>query len=131
MVILLFVVITLGIMDFGRMLMIMNVITHATRDGARTAAFFAADQFAGGALSGSNLTAVQNRVRGEIASVMTASDANAFAVTSAFADQGTGAGPAVSVTVTGNVPFMFSFPGLWGGSIAINRVATFRFEGTT
>ena len=34
-VILLFVVLTLGIIDFGRMFMVLNVITHAARDGAR------------------------------------------------------------------------------------------------
>jgi Flp pilus assembly protein TadG len=128
-VLLLFVVLTFGIIDFGRMLMILNVITHAARDGARVAAFYDGDDWTSGALSGSNLSAVQSRVRNQIATVMSQAEADAFSVTPALVNSGTGAGHEVSVTVTGDVPFMFTFPGLWGGNVAVNRVATFRLEG--
>jgi Flp pilus assembly protein TadG len=127
-VVLLFVTITLAIIDFGRMLMILNVITHAARDGARTAAVIPATQFPVGALGGSNLSTIQTRVRNQIATVMSTTDANAFSV-SGTRVAGGGAGDTVRITVAGNVPYLFNFPGLWGGNVAVNRVATFRFEG--
>ena len=127
-VVLLFVVLTLGIIDFGRMLMVLNVITHAARDGARIAALTKNEKWTGGALSGSDLAAVQTRVRQQIGTVMPTSEANAFTVTPSLVSGGA-AGEEASVTVEGSVPFIFSFPGLWGGSITVRRVATYRFEG--
>ena len=128
MVVLLFVVLTLGIMDFGRMLMVLNVITHAARDGARIAALTKNDRWAGGALSGADLAAVQTRVRAQIATVMPQSQADAFTVTPSKFSAGA-AGDEASVRVQGSVPFIFSFPGIWGGSITVDRTATYRFEG--
>jgi Flp pilus assembly protein TadG len=127
-VVLLFVVLTLGIIDFGRMLMVLNVITHAARDGARIAALTNNDLWSGGALTGAPLTALQTRVRNQMATVMSQSDADAFTVTPSRAAGGA-AGEEAQVRVQGSVPFIFNFPPMWGGSITVNRVATYRFEG--
>lgn len=127
-VVLLFVVLTLGIIDFGRMLMVLNVITHAARDGARIAALTKNEKWTGGALTGADLAAVQTRVRQQIATVMPQSQADAFSVTPSMVNGGA-AGEEASVRVQGSVPFIFSFPGLWGGSITVDRTATYRFEG--
>jgi Flp pilus assembly protein TadG len=128
MVVLLFVVLTLGIMDFGRMLMVLNVITHAARDGARIAALTKADRWSGGTLTGAEYAAVADRVHQQIATVMAQGDADAFTVTTSKVNAGA-AGDEASVRVRGSVPFMFSFPGIWGGSITVDRTATYRFEG--
>jgi hypothetical protein len=127
-VVLLFVVLTLGIIDFGRMLMVLNVITHAARDGARIAALTKFERWSGGALTGAELAAVQSRVRQQMGTVMPQSEADAFSVTP-FKAAGGAAGEEASVRVQGSVPFIFSFPGLWGGSITVDRTATYRFEG--
>ena len=116
MVVLLFVVLTLGIIDFGRMLMIVNVITHAARDGARIAALTSPDNWA--AQQGTLVASVE----AQIATVTTTS----FTVSRACSV--VGGLPEVTVPVTGQEPFLFSFPGLWGGDIDVNRVATYRYE---
>lgn len=126
-VVLLFVVLVLGIIDFGRMLMVMNMVTHAARDGARMAALLDSDRWSGNTLAGAELDAVRNRVRSQIATVMSQAEANAFNVTPSKVLGG--AGEEASVRVQGPVQFMFSFPGLWGGTITIDRTATYRFEG--
>jgi Flp pilus assembly protein TadG len=128
-VVLLFTVLTLGIVDFGRMLMILNVVTHAARDGARAASVTTSDAWSGGTLSGTALDTIEDRVHTQLATVLSADDANAFTVTPSLADVGGIIGQEVSVTVAGTVPYLFGFSGIWGGEVAVNRVATFRFEG--
>jgi Flp pilus assembly protein TadG len=129
-VVVLLVMLSLGVIDFGRMLMTVNVITHAARDGARQVALLHEDRWVGSppALSGADLATVRDSVRAQIATVMPTSEANAFNVAAARTPAG-GVGDEASVTVTGNVPFLFSFPGIWGGTINITRTATYRFEG--
>jgi hypothetical protein len=127
-VVLLFTVITLGIIDFGRMLMVLNVITHATRDGARIAALTKNDLWIGGSLSGAPLTALQDRVHDQIGTVLPQSEADQFTVTPVKRDGGA-AGAEAEVTVSGDIPFLFTFSGIWGGTIPVTRVATYRFEG--
>lgn len=128
-VVLLFTVLTLGIVDFGRMLMILNVVTHAARDGARAASVTSSDAWMGGTLSGTALATIEDRVHTQLATVLGPDDASAFTVTPALADVGGIIGQEVSVTVSGTVPYLFGFSGIWGGDVAVNRVATFRFEG--
>jgi Flp pilus assembly protein TadG len=59
-VVLLFVLLTCGIVEFGRMLMILNVITHAARDGARVASTIPSATW--GAQVGSITTGVQSQI---------------------------------------------------------------------
>jgi len=131
MVVLLFVVLTLGIMDFGRMLMVLNVITHAARDGARMAALTRDSSWSGTTLGGAAATTIRNRMRDQISTVLALGDATTLANSATITRTNTGApvGEEASVRVQGSVPFMFSFPGIWGGSISVDRTATYRFEG--
>lgn len=118
-VILLFVVLMFGIIDLGRMLMVLNVITHAARDGARMAAVTPPDRW------GAEATLVQDRVKDQIATVTTSE----FDVTPSCSV--VNGRPSVSVTVKGSEPYLFNFSsiGLWGGEVEVTRVATFRYEG--
>ena len=129
-VVVLLTMLTLGIIDFGRMLMIVNVITHAARDGARQVALVSNDRWVAGTpptMSAADAATIRTNVRAQIASVMPQAAANNFTVQASRA--ASGVGDEASVTVTGSVPFMFGFPGVWGGSINITRTATYRFEG--
>jgi Flp pilus assembly protein TadG len=128
-VVLLFTILTLGIVDFGRMLMILNVVTHAARDGARAASVTSADAWSGGTLTGGALDVIQDRVQAQLGTVLSPAAASAFTVTPTLTDVGGVVGREVSVTVAGSVPYLFGFSGVWGGDVAVNRVATFRFEG--
>ena len=127
----LLVILTLGIIDFGRMLMVQNVITHAVRDGARMAALTKDTSWGGFTMTGTPLTNVQTRIRDQLSTVMSVSEASAIANTAVVTRTNSGAavGEAASVRVTGTVPFIFSFPGVWGGSVSVDRTATYRFEG--
>jgi len=127
--ILLFTILTLGIVDFGRMLMVLNVITHAARDGARIAALTNDDLWSGTGLGGAAATTVQTRVRDQIATVLPRGEADAFGVNISRTNSGSPSGEEAQVQVTGSVNYIFRFPGLWGGSVVVNRVATYRFEG--
>lgn len=112
--VLLFVVLTLGIIDFGRMLMVLNVITYAARDGARAAAVVPAATWA------TARSDLQARVEAQIATVTD----TAFTVTpDCVVSNGT---PNVFVRIVGSEPFIF--PGFWGESVSVDRVATFRYE---
>jgi Flp pilus assembly protein TadG len=130
-VVVLLVMLSLGIIDFGRMLMVQNVITHAVRDGARIAALTKDTDWGGFTMSGAPLTTVRNRIRDQLSTVMSTSDATTIANTAVVTRTNTGlpTGETASVNVTGSVPFIFSFPGVWGGTVAVNRTATYRFEG--
>ena len=65
----------------------------------------------------------------QLGTVLSPDAANAFTVTPSLTDVGGVVGQEVSVTVSGSVPYLFGFSGIWGGDVSVNRVATFRFEG--
>ena len=119
------VILLIGIVEFGRAWMVANMITHACRDGARTAAVAPATSTyrnPDGTLTGATQTAIQNQVLNEISNVMVTSTLNTPTIT-----QNTASGiPIVTVGVTGTVPYIF---GLFGSSLAVNRSITFRDEG--
>jgi Flp pilus assembly protein TadG len=111
-VVLLLVTMLMGIIEFGRMLMLTNMVVHAVRDGARIAAvtpgttFPDAEQHVKDLLNG---LGVQN-----------------LAVSSSEkTDPGTGI-DTVTVTVTGTIPYIFGFFG--ASDLNINRSVTFRHE---
>ena len=130
-VVVLLVVLTLGIVDFGRMLMVQNVITHAVRDGARMAALTKQDNWGGVQMTGAPLTNVRDRIRDQLSTVMSSSEATSLANNAVVTRTTSGAavGETASVNMQGSVAFIFSFPGIWGGNVTVNRTATYRFEG--
>lgn len=112
-VILLLVTMLLGIIEFGRMLMLTNMVVHAARDGARIAAV----------TPGSDFSTVEQHVRDLLGSNVVGLDV------AVAADDGTGNGTGidtVTVTVTGEI--LYIFPGWWGPSLEVARSVTFRRE---
>jgi len=121
-VILLLMSIVLGIVEFGRMLMIVNMITHATRDGARLAATTPRCSNTG-TLSGSAITGIQAAVTAELTGVGVTPDA-------VNVTPGT-AGGFDTITVQTQATIEWSFlPMLAGTSFPVDRQVTFRAEST-
>jgi Flp pilus assembly protein TadG len=116
------VLLIMGTLEFGRAFMIANVVTHATRDGARAAAVVPpADRNSSGIIT--SPASIQNKVRSDIANVV---DASGFTVS---VQQPTIGGiPMVRVNVQGTVPYIFNLPGV-GTSFTVSRSLTFRDEG--
>ena len=121
-VIVLFVSLVMGTIEFGRAWMIANMITHAARDGARIAAVVpATGRSSNGTIS--STSAIQTQVLNEISNVMPSSG---FTVN--VTQPSPGGIPMVQVQVTGTVPYLFNLlPGTT--SFAVNRTVTFRDEG--
>jgi Flp pilus assembly protein TadG len=121
-VLVMLVVLTLAIMEFGRAWMVLNVITHAASDGARAASLAPpALRGAGGVIV--DATPIQDLVTSQIATVLDTS-----AITSIDVVQSdVGGVPVVSVTVNGSVPFLFTT--VFADNFAVARTVTFRDEG--
>jgi Flp pilus assembly protein TadG len=125
-VILLLVVMLFGIIEFGRMFMVANMITHAARDGARFAAVQPLSAFSGGTLSD---PFVRQHVEDLICGVVTSEVCDGPTVTVTRDALPDGLGDGVSVTVSGAVPYLFGFePWAGNGGLDFNRMVTFRAE---
>lgn len=112
-VILLLVTMLLGIIEFGRMLMLTNMVVHAARDGARIAAV----------TPGSDFSSVEQHVRDLLGNNVDGLNVDVDS------DDGSGTGTGVNtvtVTITGQIPYIF--PGWWGPSLDVARSVTFRRE---
>ena len=121
-VIVLFVLLGMGIIEFGRAFMITNMITHATRDGARIAATWPTRT--GGTISSTDKTTIQNQVQTELANVL----GSPTGLTATVSQTNVGAIPTVQVRVNGSVSYLFHLlPSM--SSFAIDRTVTFRDEG--
>lgn len=121
-IIVILVVLTLAIMEFGRAWMVLNVITHAASDGARAASLAPpAMRGAGGVIV--DTTPIEDLVNSQIATVLDTS-----AITSIDVVQSDVGGiPVVSVTVNGSVPYLFAT--VFADDFAVARTITFRDEG--
>jgi len=122
-VVVLLLTLVMGIIEFGRAFMIANMVTHAAREGARIAAVVPATQRSANGIILSPAS-IQQQVLAELANAMDVSAISGVSVV-----QGTTGGiPTVTVTVSGQVPFVFDLPGV-GTSFTVARSATFRDEG--
>jgi Flp pilus assembly protein TadG len=125
--IILLTILSLGIVEFGRMLMIVSVVTHAARDGARSAAAMPATNrnSTGDILDWSG---VVTQVNNQIANVTD------LTFTIDHLQDTQGGIPMVHITVhrDGGIPYLFA-PLLFSGSNALqfSRTVTFRDEGKT
>src|SRR5215470_18399442 len=97
---------SLGMIEFGRMLMITNMVTHATRDGARAAAVVPRTKrcASNGHLTAAAQTDIVNKVTAKLSPF--GITGLAVAVTNATAADGT---PIVTVGVTGGVPWIMQY----------------------
>ena len=123
-VIVLFVFLGLGIIEFGRAWMIVNIATHSARDGARAAAALpTGSRDASGFITnwGPIETAVENQILDNTGQTMTATgDSNADS----------GGVPMISLRVQGNVDWLFFHTPLgFGPTFQVDRIVTFRDEG--
>ena len=134
-IMLVFVLLVAGVMQFGHAFLVTNVITHAARDGARLAASW---QNRGGCGQINNAAAIQNVVLNGIGAV---TDSAAFTVTvgqipavSALTPPcaAAGATPTVTVNVHGCVSYIFDIlrlsSGGCSGGFLVNRTVTFDDE---
>jgi Flp pilus assembly protein TadG len=123
-VLVLFVFLGLGIIEFGRAWMIINMATHAARDGARAAAALpASSRNAAGFVTnwGPIETAVEDEIQQNTGQTM-----NATGISNAD----TGGVPMLALRVQGNVNWLFfSVPLAFGPSFQFDRTVTFRDEG--
>ena len=123
-VIVLFVFIGLGIIEFGRAWMIMNMVTHAARDGARAAAALPQSSRDGSGYVtnwGPIETAVENQIEQNTGQTMTATGVS---------NADSGGVPMIAMRVEGEVDWLFFHTPLgFGPSFAVERVVTFRDEG--
>jgi Flp pilus assembly protein TadG len=118
-VIVLFVTLVMGLMEFGRAWMIANMITHAAVDGARAAATFV-DRNPDCTIQ--DTSAIESGVIAQIGAVMDTATISGVTVTQSVL----GGIPVVQVQVTGSVPYMFN---LVASEFPVARTVTFRDEG--
>ena len=114
------VMLMLATIEFGRAWMISNMITHATRDGARIAATWPTRT--AGAISSSDMTTIQNQVLNEMKNVMPTTG-----FTATVTQPTTSGIPMVQVEVKGTVSYLFRLlPSMT--SFTVDRTVTFRDE---
>jgi len=131
----LLVLLMMGIIEFGRAWMVISMLTHAARDGARAAAVLSqTNRGSCGSISSSYGpiagAAGTGLVKTEIGNVI---DTTALTV-SISQTPAPGSAPCaapatvpmVTVTISGSVPYVFN---LVGSSFSLNRSVTFRDEG--
>jgi Flp pilus assembly protein TadG len=125
--ILLLLLLSFGIVEAGRTLMVANMITHAARDGARIGAVVPrSNRDANGNIV--DKSGIITQVRNDIAQVLGSTAANQFGV--AVTQPTISGTPMVQVQVTGALPNLFGqfiFPTI--SAFTINRSVLFRDEG--
>ena len=119
-VIVLLVLLSMGIIEFGYAFARMNMIVHAARDGARFGATLnPAMRTAQGCLTGAGTSAIQAHVTSELTAM-------GFTASGITVNQGCeGTVPTIRVTIAGTLNYVFN---IIGGSVAVNRSATFEDE---
>ena len=124
-VLLLLVSLGMAIVDFGRMLMLVNMVTSATRDAARVAsAVPRVDRAANGNLC--DPAAIQDIVVNQLKDVGLVVKPADVQINRNPA----GNPPTIKVTTTVNIPWIALF-NFVGKSLSVNREVTFRDEHTT
>jgi Flp pilus assembly protein TadG len=119
-VIVLFVLLGMGIIEFGRAFMITNMITHATRDGARIAATWPTASRTSGAISSGDQTTIANQVKTEMQS------AGITGLTVTVSQPTVSGIPMAQVQVSGTISYLFN---LVASSFPVSRTVSFRDEG--
>src|SRR2546428_397259 len=126
-VIVLIVTLAMGIIEFGRMFMIINMITNAAREGARVASVMQDSGRNASKQLTPSCSNIANMVRDQIRNVV-ASTAGMTVTTAQECAPGTTI-PTVKVTVGGSIPYLFAIlPGSSTG-LSVNRQITFGDEG--
>jgi Flp pilus assembly protein TadG len=120
-IIVLFVMLVMGTIEFGRAWLICNMITHATRDGARVAATWPTRT--GGTISSADKTTIQNQVQTQLTNTL-----GPTGLTATVSQTVVGTVPTVQLQVNGSISYLFRLlPGM--SSFTVSRTVTFRDEG--
>jgi Flp pilus assembly protein TadG len=120
-IIVLFVTLVMGTMEFGRAWYISNMVTHAARDGARVASTWPTRT--GGTISSTDTTTIQNQVQAQLTSTL-----GATGLTATLTQTVVGTVPTVQLRVHGTILYLFRLvPNV--PSFAVDRTVTFRDEG--
>jgi Flp pilus assembly protein TadG len=122
-----FVMLTMGIIEFGRVWMVGNMITQAVREGARIAAVAPpAFRDGSGLISNAYLTTtIKPAIQAQIQNVLDATTAQTLADSTALTQPVSGGVNEVVLTLDGDVQYIFN---LVGTSFHVHRVASFRDE---
>lgn len=121
-VLVLLLTVALGIVEFGRMLMVVNVVTNATREAARKAAVAKKCQSNG---QPKNAADIQADVLPQLQDVGLDQGGNSVVIT--FTPGSAGAIATMTATITASVPYIALF-NLIGSNLDISRSITFRDE---
>ena len=120
-IIVLFVTLVMGTIEFGRAWLVSNMITHAARDGARVAATWPTRT--GVTISSTDKTTIQNQVQTQLTNTLGPSG-----LTATLTQTVVGTVPTVQLRVNGPIPYLFRLvPGV--STFAVDRTVTFRDEG--
>ena len=129
--IVLFATLALGVLMFGHAFMVVNMVTHAARDGARLASSWA-DR--GACQQINSDTQIKQAVNDRIATVTAVQftvtvGQNPPVTSSSPPCANPGSTPSVTVNVNGCVPYLFNIVGLSSGGCTggfkVNRTVTF------
>ena len=125
---LLLVTLTMGVVEFGRMLMILNIITNATRDAARAAsAMGKTDRSATTShICSTREDAVKDMVVNQVNNYVTITRSN---VTVEYPAPASGAPQTVRVRTSVPVPYIALF-NLVGSNLNVDKTVSFRDEFT-
>jgi Flp pilus assembly protein TadG len=122
-VIVLFVFIGLGIIEFGRAWMIINIATHAARDGARAAAALPPSARTNGFVT--NWSSIENAVEAAIQN-----NTGQTMTATGISNADVGGVPMLALRVQGDVEWLFFNVALgFGPTFEVDRTVTFRDEG--
>jgi Flp pilus assembly protein TadG len=123
-VIVLFVFLGLGIVEFGRAWMIVNLVTHAARDGARAAAALPPS-----ARDGSGFVTQWAAIEQAVETQIEQNTGQAMTATG-IPNADSGGVPMIALRVEGEVDWLFFHTPLgFGPTFQVDRVVTFRDEG--
>jgi Flp pilus assembly protein TadG len=126
-VLLIVVALTMAVVDFGRMLMLLNMVTSATRDAARVASAVAyADRSATGVPCAAAKTAIKQLVINQLSDVGLAVNANNVAINQTAA-VGVNTPATITVTTSVSIPWVALF-NLVGSSLPVSKSVTFKDE---
>ena len=127
-VLLIVVGLSMAIVDFGRMLMLLNMVTSATRDAARVASAVPfVDRNTNGVPCSSAVTSVKNIVINQLHDVGLTVVANDIAINQTAGNVGTNTPATITVTTSVQIPWIALF-NLVGSNLSVSKSVTFKDE---
>jgi len=128
-VLLIVVALSMAIVDFGRMLMLLNMVTSATRDAARVASAVAyVDRTTTGVPC--NVNSIKQIVIDQLADVGLTVTTGNVAIAQTAGNVGTNTPATITVTTSVSIPWIALFD-LVGSNLNVSKSVTFKDESPT